>query len=123
VAFSRSIELPQRARDTFNDWMDTSKTFNWWNKTVGTQYQKAEKDSHFKRAFDATQDYILDVSRLANDAADRARDLLPRLEHLKDVLKDTPLDKNRTTEKDVKAIAKAIFQGTLADKREYQPRN
>jgi hypothetical protein len=126
-AFSRAEADPRdastfaaKARDTFNDFASTSKTFNWWNKTVGTQYQKAEQDKHFKRVFDATQDYLSDISRLANDSADRARDLLPRLENLKDVFKDTLFDKNPTREKDVKAIAKPIFQGTLADLREYK---
>jgi adenine/guanine phosphoribosyltransferase-like PRPP-binding protein len=111
-----------RARDAFHDIATTQKTFNWWNNTVGTQYQKAEQDKHFKRAFDATQNYILDVSRLANDAADRARDLLPRLEHLRDVLKDIPgIDKNATTKADVAAITKPVFQGTLSDQRAYKP--
>lgn len=108
-----------KARDAFNDIAATRKTFNWWNNSVGTQYQKAAQDKDFKKVYDATQGYILDVSRLANDAADRARDLLPRMENLQDVLKDTPLDKNRTSKADVKAISKPIFQGTLADKRQY----
>jgi hypothetical protein len=110
-----------RARDAFHDIATTQKTFNWWNNTVGTQYQKATQDQHFKRAFDATQNYILDVSRLANDAADRARDLLPRLESLKDVLKDIPgIDKNATTKADVQALTKPVFQGTLSDQRAYK---
>jgi len=111
-----------RARDVYADLTTTAKTFNWWNNTVGTQYQKAQQDRQFKRVFDSTQEYILDVSRLANDAADRARDLLPKLENFSDVLKDLPgIDKNRTTKADVEAIGKAIFQGTLADQREYKP--
>ncbi|MCY1165191.1 hypothetical protein D9M73_50910 [compost metagenome] len=113
------LTFSSKLRDAYNDLAGTRKTFSWWNNTVGTQYQKAHQDKHFKRVFDATQDYILDVSRLANDAADRARDLLPRLDNLRDVLKDTPLDKDRTSKADVKAIAKPLFQGTLVDKRRY----
>jgi len=104
-----------KATDAFNDLMGSTKTFNgWWHKTVGTQYHKAEKDRDFKRVFDATQAYIGDVSRLANDAADLARDLLPKLERVGDVLK------GMTKADDVKAIGKPIFQGTLADKRVYE---
>ena len=101
------------ARNTFNDFLATQKSFDWWNNTVGTQYHKAQKDKDFKRAFDATQDYIGDVSRIANDAADLARNLLPKLEHFSDILK-------HTKRADVDAIAKPIFQGTLEDKREYR---
>jgi hypothetical protein len=126
-AFSRTVDprdattFADRARDAFHDIATTQKTFNWWNNTVGTQYQKAAQDQHFKRAFDATQNYILDVSRLANDAADRARDLLPRMESLKDVLKDIPgIDKNATTKADVQALTKPVFQGTLSDQRAYK---
>lgn len=102
-----------RATAAFNDVMGSTKVFNgWWHKTVGTQYHKAARDADFKRVFDATQNYIGDVSRLSNDAADLARNLLPKMERFADVLK-------HTKEADVKAIAKPIFQGTLADKRVY----
>jgi len=122
IRFSRATDMAAAARDAFADLSASSKTFNWWNGTIGTQYQKAQQDRQFKRVFDSTQEYILDVSRLANDAADRARDLLPKMENFRDVLKDLPgIDKNRTTKADVEAIGKAIFQGTLADQREYKP--
>jgi hypothetical protein len=123
IRFSRAADatvaqepytFANRARDLFHDVADKQTTFNWWNNTIGTQYQKAQQDKHFKRVFDATQDYILDVSRLANQSADLARDLLPKLENFSDVLK-------HTSTADVQAIAKPVFQGTLSEKRVYKP--
>jgi hypothetical protein len=104
IRYSRTADprdaaaFADRARDTFNDFASTSKTFNWWNKTVGTQYQKAAEGQALQAVFDATQDYILDVSRLANDAPTARATCCRGWSHLKDVLKDTPLDKDRTTE-------------------------
>ena len=106
-------DMQARIRDKANELLSTKKTFNWWNNTVGTQYAKAEKDADFKRVFDATQDYIGDVSRIANAAADQAPSLLPKTEGLRDVFKKDVSTADRA------AIAKPIFQGTLTDSKVY----
>ena len=89
------------------DLFKTSKKLNWWNRTVGTQYNLAQKNPEFKRVFDAVQTFINDVSAYASRAADLAPTILPRLETLRDITK-SPL-----SAEDVKALRDPIFGGTL----------
>jgi hypothetical protein len=87
---------------------ETKTTFNrWWDKTVGTQFHKAWKSPEFKVVYDKGQQYLADVSRFATEAADRALTLLPRMDSFSD-LKRKPL-----SEKENKALAAPIFEGTL----------
>ena len=58
----------------------SAKTFNWWDRTVSPQYYKAQKDRDFGRVYDKAHDFIDDVSRIANESADRARSILPHLD-------------------------------------------
>lgn len=78
-----------------------------WDKTVGTMRHLAERNPAFKPVFEAAQRFIDDVSMLANDAADAAPRLMPRVETLAD-LKKRPI-----TAADNKAVAKPLFEGTL----------
>ncbi|WP_146033753.1 PLxRFG domain-containing protein [Alicycliphilus denitrificans] len=78
-----------------------------WDKTVGTMRHLGERVPQFKPVFDAAQRFIDDVSMLANDAADAAPRLMPRVETLAD-LKKKPI-----TAADNKAVAKPLFEGTL----------
>lgn len=89
------------------DLLKSSKKLNWWNRTVGTQYNLAQKNPEFKRVFDAVQTFINDVSAYASRAADLAPTILPKLETLKDLAK-SPL-----SAQDVKALRDPIFGGTL----------
>ena len=89
------------------DLFKTSKKLNWWNRTVGTQYNLAQKNPEFKRVFDAVQTFINDVSAYASRAADLAPTILPKLETLRDITK-SPL-----SAEDVKALRDPIFGGTL----------
>lgn len=89
------------------DLLKTSKKLNWWDRTVGTQYNLAQKHPQFKRVFDAVQTFINDVSAYATRAADLAPTILPKLETLKDITK-SPL-----SAEDVKALRDPIFGGTL----------
>ncbi|VUZ27564.1 Uncharacterised protein [uncultured Comamonas sp.] len=78
-----------------------------WDKTVGTMRNLAERVPQFKPVFEAAQRFIDDVSMLANDAADFAPRLMPRVESWSD-LKKKPI-----TAADNKAVAKPLFEGTL----------
>lgn len=80
---------------------------NWWHRTVGTQYNLAQRSKPFKRVFDSVQNFIGDVSYFASEAADLAPNILPKLENLKDIGK-SPLSAD-----DTKAISAPIFEGTL----------
>lgn len=51
---------------------DSAKTFNWWNRTLGSQFHKAKKSPEFAKVYDIANAFIDDVSRFANRAADRA---------------------------------------------------
>lgn len=80
---------------------------NWWHKTIGTQYNLAQRSAPFKRVFDSVQNFINDVSFFATEAADLAPNILPKLESWKDIAK-SPL-----SAADTKAISAPIFEGTL----------
>lgn len=95
-----------------SDFLDSAKQINWWDKTVGTPYHLAQKSPEFKRVFDSIQNFIGDVSRYANRAADLAPTMLPKLENAKDVFK-SPL-----SAEDVNALAGPIFEGTLSYTRD-----
>ena len=96
------------ARNAFLDAVTTHGSTNFWGRTVGTQYHKAQTNpTTFGRVFDAVQSYIADTSVFANRAADLAPSLLPKLDTMRDLVKQgvDPADKAKAGE--------AIFQGTL----------
>lgn len=102
------------------DVMKTQKKLNWWHRTVGTQYHKAQINREFKPVFDASQRFVQDVSLIATDAADAAPALLPKLAGFGQTAKDfINVRATKDHERDVKAIAKAVYQGTLKDQRVY----
>jgi hypothetical protein len=98
-------QFAERVADAFR----TSRSFNFWHRTVGTQFHKAKVNRFFKRVYDAGQDYLHDVSAFATDAAMRAQQILPQLNSWRD------LDRKSLSAADSKAIAKPIFEGTLAE--------
>ena len=105
----------QAIRDRLGDLFHSSRTFNILHRTVGTQYHKAKVDPrHFGRVFNMAQQYIDDISRTANEAADTAPDLLPKMERMADAFKQ--LWHARADSKDAQALAAPIFEGTMADK-------
>jgi proteasome lid subunit RPN8/RPN11 len=101
----RSLHLP--AGYIVNDLFQAKGKLHWWHKTVGTQYNLAQRSPEFKPVFDTAQDFINDVAHYASAAADQAPTILPKLETLKDIAK-SPL-----SAADNKAIAAPIFEGTL----------
>lgn len=101
------------ARNAFLDAVTTHGSTNFWGRTVGTQYHKAQTHPRtFGRVFDAVQDYIKDTSVFANRAADLAPSLLPKLDTWRDLVKDGPL-RHGADPKDTAKAGEAIFQGTL----------
>lgn len=82
-------------------------TVSLWDKTVGTMLNLAEKAPAFKPVFESAERFLDDISDLANDAADRAPRLLPRVESWRD------LSKRPISAIDSKAVSKPLFEGTL----------
>jgi hypothetical protein len=110
IMFSRATtarDLTQKATEAVRVFTNTPGKVNWWHKTVGTQYNLAQRSPEFKRVYDAVQDFIGDVSFYATEAADLAPQILPKLDTWRDIAK-SPLSAD-----DTKAIAAPIFEGTL----------
>jgi hypothetical protein len=80
-----------------------------------TQLHKALTIPQFRPVYQAVQRFLQDTSRFANDAADRAGDLLPRLSKWGDVFSLKPFSKQFKA--DVAAAGKATFLGTLGKVR------
>ena len=113
LMFSRSrlSEIKDSALDQLQKTMSHPGKISLWDKTVGTMRHLAERVPAFKPVYEAAQQNIDDVSMLANDAADRAPRLLPRVDTIGDLV-----GKNRKTPvsaADNKAVAKPLFEGTL----------
>ena len=100
----------QRVTDAFT----AEGTVSLWHKTVGTMRNLAERSPAFKPVFEAAQRFIDDVALMANDAADRAPRVLPRVDTWRD------LAKKPINAADNKAIAKPLFEGTLLWARDEQ---
>lgn len=107
-----------KVRNAFADMVgNAGAKVSWWDKHLGTQYAKAEKFPAYKRVFERVQSYIEDVSTLANEAADQAPLILPKLETWKDLRKS--FQQFGLKKADAEAVAAPIFQGTLTDQKVY----
>lgn len=111
--FSRAAvaEVKAKAVDLADKFMRHPGRVSLWDKTVGTMRHLAERSPAFKPVFEAAQQFLDDVSNFANEAANMAPRLLPRIETLGDML-----GKNRKapiSASDNQAIGKALFGGTL----------
>lgn len=109
--------LPQfqrSARDWLFDRLKTAKKVGLWSRTVGTMYNLAQRVPQFKPVFDAGQEFLSDVSRIAIEAEDLAPDLFRKMGSVQEVLKT-----GRAKEKDIAAIAEPIYRGTVVDERVY----
>jgi hypothetical protein len=95
------------------DLLKTSKKLSWWDRTIGTQYNLAQKHPQFKRVFDAVQRFINDVSLYATRAADLAPTWLPKLDGISDINPFSKNFKRPVSAEDVKALRDPIFGGTL----------
>lgn len=113
LSFSRSrlSQLKGSALDQLQKTMSHPGKVSVWDKTIGTMRHLAERAPAFKPVYETAQRNIDDVSMLANDAADRAPRLLPRVDTISDLV-----GKNRKTPvsaADNKAVARPLFEGTL----------
>jgi hypothetical protein len=108
-------------RNTFADMIGSAGAkVSWWDKTLATQYAKAEKHPAYRRVFEQVQSYIEDVSTLANEAADLAPSILPRLESWKDLRRS--FRRFGLSKADSDAVAAPLFEGTLSWARDDEGR-
>lgn len=109
---ARSVAgIKTRALDEINKTMTHPGKVSLWDKTVGTMRHLAERNPAFKPVFEAAQRFIEDVSLMANDAADFAPRLIPRVDSWRDIVgKDR---KKPISAADNKAVAAPLFEGTL----------
>ena len=102
----KDIRLP--AGKLVGDFLNRAPgSLHWWHKTVGTQFNLAERYPAYKRVFDSVQGFLDDVSYYATEAMNEAPKLLPQLESWND------LGKQPISPEDAKAIGAPIFDGTL----------
>lgn len=109
LRFSRSrlSEIRDSALDQLTNAFTHEGKVSLWDKSVGTMRHLAERAPSFKPVYESAQQNIDDVSMLANDAADMAPRILPRVESLGD------LKKKPVSAADNKAVARPLFEGTL----------
>ncbi|WP_341679502.1 PLxRFG domain-containing protein [Comamonas thiooxydans] len=104
---SRFADLKDSALDQLTKTFTHEGKVSLWDKSVGTMRHLAERAPSFKPVYESAQQNIDDVSMLANDAADMAPRILPRVESLGD------LKKKPVSAADNKAVARPLFEGTL----------
>jgi N12 class adenine-specific DNA methylase len=107
--FSRSSlsVMTNRAMESINEALSHPGKMSFWDKTVGSMYNLAERNPPFKRVFTAAQNFINDVSFYGTEAADLAPKMLPKLDGFGDMLKSP------VSSVDNKAISVPINEGTL----------
>lgn len=81
--------------------------FNWFHKTIGTQFHKAKVNPLFKKVFDIGQQFLDDVTLFATRAEDKAMDIFPRFGLTKQLLK------MGLSKADNELIGRALADGTL----------
>lgn len=86
-------------------------TFNWYDKSIATQYHKALKDPHFGKVYQLLLGMQNHVSMAAVRAAQMAPGVLPRVDDAKTAVKELFSVKSREA---LDKASMAIFSGTLA---------
>ena len=114
-------EVSGAAKEYVNELMSTAPGgISWWHKTIGTQHNLAENHKEYRPVFNAAQQFIDDVSSLANEVSDLAPRLLPKLDTLRDLKFWGKNAKKPVSAVDNKAIAKPLFEGTLLWTRDFE---
>lgn len=113
IMFSRSklADLKDKGMTLAHNALTHPGKVSLWDRTVGTMRHVSERYPAFKPVFESAQQFIDDVSSVANQAAQVAPRLIPRVETLGDML-----GKNRKraiSVADNQAIGKALNSGTL----------
>ncbi len=96
-----------RVAEFVRNLLHNDKRFNFWHRTIGTQQHKALINREFRPVYDESQACLSDVSKYANESADLARELLPRVESFKDFAKQSP------SKDDIEKVSGALMEGTL----------
>jgi hypothetical protein len=109
-AAAQGINIQSLRNAVMDRFRDAGAKVSWWDKTLGTQFDKAKRLPAFGKVFDKVQQYLEDTSTLANEAADQAPSILPKLDSVRDVWDAA---KRGLSAKDREAIKAPIFEGTL----------
>lgn len=105
----QASKTPAQARQSFMDLLDNPNQFSWWDKSIGTQLNKARKNRHFARVFDAMQRQQDDTAAFAIEAEAEAADVLARMNDRKEILSSLKSTLSGERSKDLAAVSKAIF--------------
>ena len=81
------------ATDKLNEVYSHPGKISLWDKTVGSMYHLAERSAPFKRVFTTAQNFINDVSYYANEPANLAPTILPRMEDWRDLANLPPFSR------------------------------
>ena len=95
---------------------------NTWVYRIGTKLDIALKNPRYKRVFDLVQAHLNHVNVEAYKAIELAPDLLGRLDTFADYKKRLKLlvpSNFDERNKNIDAVAKVVFDGTLIDKKEF----
>ncbi|MBB3010618.1 PLxRFG domain-containing protein [Cupriavidus alkaliphilus] len=115
ISFARSRDAGQMnlfrllARDGKEESVDTISA---WDKTVGTQYNKALKDEHFGKVFGYALAMQNEVSMASVRPAELAPALLPKVDAFGTALRQ--FVRGRRRDKEMVGATQAIFAGTTA---------
>jgi hypothetical protein len=118
-----AADLRTQARNAFTDFVGSAGAkVDWLDKSLKTQYAKAQRFPEFGKVFDKLQEYTQGVSSFANQAADQAPDILPKLDSFKDLMREGPasLLRHGLSQEDVRALSAPVFEGTLNWARDAQ---
>ena len=84
---ARSVaDIKTRALDEIHKTMTHPGKVSFWDRSVGTMRHLAERNPAIKPVFEAAQRFLEDVSLMANDAADFAPRLIPRVDSWRDIV-------------------------------------
>ncbi len=106
----------QRAHDAVFDALTGGKTFNVWQRTVGTQMDKARTSPEFRRVFERAQKFLDDIAKYGMRAEGLAPSILPKVGGLKDVPNAVlqAVGKAGMSSADNEWLARTLADGTLA---------
>lgn len=104
----RSANTLSEAASTVRSLFDKNSKFNIWDRTIGTQFNKAKKDADFKKVFDASQQQIDDTAHFAIEAERLAPSILRRLDSIRDNAKAV-FSSDKDHQANLKAVSEALF--------------
>lgn len=94
-------------------------TFNWYDKSISTQYNKALKDKHFGKVFSLLLGMQNHISMASIRAAELAPGVMPRVDSFSEAAKEIVSKRNQVA---LDSASQAIFAGTLDGENVMQGR-